>query len=64
MTTEWLGSMEGSSSVVHDRIYVGTEQGGLYCLNISDGAVVWKARIGADSDSTPCTDIAADRAVH
>ena len=38
---------------VDGRIYIGTEQGDLYCLNMSDGSTVWKARIGADSDSTP-----------
>ena len=25
----------------------------LFCLNLADGSTVWKARIGADSDSTP-----------
>jgi outer membrane protein assembly factor BamB len=45
--------MEGSFSTVDDRIYVGTEQGDLYCLNVTDGSTIWKARIGADSDSTP-----------
>ena len=45
--------MEGSFSVVDGRAYVGTEQGDLFCLNLADGSTVWKARIGADSDSTP-----------
>jgi outer membrane protein assembly factor BamB len=45
--------MEGSFSVVDNRAYIGTESGDLYCLNLSDGSTVWKARIGADSDSTP-----------
>ena len=45
--------MEGSFSVVDGRAYIGTEQGDLFCLNLSDGSTVWKARIGADSDSTP-----------
>ena len=39
--------------VVDGRIYIGTEQGDLYCLDMSDGSTIWKARIGADSDSTP-----------
>ena len=51
--TERLGSMEGSFSVVDNRAYIGTEQGDLYCLNLADGKTIWKARIGADSDSTP-----------
>ena len=45
--------MEGSFTIVDGRIYVGTERGDLFCLNLSDGSTVWKARIGADSDSTP-----------
>src|SRR5678815_3758994 len=24
-----------------------------YCLNLADGSTIWKAPIGADSDSTP-----------
>ena len=36
-----------------DECYIGTEQGDLFCLNLADGSTVWKARIGADSDSTP-----------
>jgi len=34
-------------------MYVGTEQGDLYCLNMTDGSTIWKVRIGVDSDSTP-----------
>jgi eukaryotic-like serine/threonine-protein kinase len=45
--------MEGSFSVVDERIYIGTEQGELYCLQLNDGSTIWKAWIGADSDSTP-----------
>jgi outer membrane protein assembly factor BamB len=45
--------MEGSFSVVDGRAYVGTERGDLFCLNLADGSTVWKALIGADSDSTP-----------
>ena len=51
--TERLGSMEGSFSVVAGRIYIGTEQGDLYCLNMTDGSTSGNPRIGADSDSTP-----------
>ena len=51
--TAWLGSMEGSFSAVDGRLYIGTEQGDLYCLGMTDGSIIWKARINADSDSTP-----------
>jgi len=47
------GSVEGGSTIVDGKIYVGTEAGDLYCLNVTDGAVVWKAHIGSDSNSTP-----------
>lgn len=45
--------MEGSLSAAGDQLFIGTEHGDLYCLNKSDGSTIWKARIGADSDSTP-----------
>ncbi len=45
--------MEGSFSAVEGRIYIGTEQGDLYCLEMSDGSTIWKAQINGDSDSTP-----------
>ncbi len=48
-----LGSMEGSLAAVDGRAYIGTEHGDLFCLDMSDGSTIWRARIGADSDSTP-----------
>jgi outer membrane protein assembly factor BamB len=51
--TERFGSMEGSFAAVDGRIYTGTEQGDLFCLDMSNGSTIWRARIGADSDSTP-----------
>ena len=45
--------MEGSFAAVDGRIYTGTEQGDLFCLDMSNGSTIWRARIGADSDSTP-----------
>jgi len=45
--------MEGSFSLVDGRIYIGTEQGDFVLPQSFDGSTIWKARIGADSDSTP-----------
>ena len=48
---EWVTSYPGSRSqptVVDDLIYVGSGMGNLFCLNRSNGAVVWEKRFVED----------------
>lgn len=48
---EWVTTFPGSRSaptIVDDLIYIGTGMGDLYCLNKSDGSLVWSREFTAD----------------
>lgn len=50
---EWMKSYPGSRSaptIVNDLIYVGTGLGNLFCINRSDGKVVWSKDLVKDFD--------------
>ena len=43
--TKHLGATETSPLIVGKRIYVGTYDGDVYCLNSGDGATIWKFHV-------------------
>ncbi|MEZ5071941.1 MAG: PQQ-binding-like beta-propeller repeat protein [Bacteroidales bacterium] len=46
---EWVTSFPGSrsaSTIIDDRVYVGTGMGDLYCLDLADGTLVWHKTFG------------------
>jgi outer membrane protein assembly factor BamB len=48
---EWVKSYPGSRSaptIVDDLIYVGTGLGNLYCINRSDGKIIWSKDLAVD----------------
>jgi outer membrane protein assembly factor BamB len=50
---EWMRSYPGgrdAPTVVDDLIYIGTGMGNLYCVNRTDGKVVWSKELKADFD--------------
>jgi len=46
-------SVDASPAVVGDRVFVGTALGQVVCLNVADGAVVWRAQTGGAVMSSP-----------
>jgi outer membrane protein assembly factor BamB len=41
-----LGASETSPTVVGSRLYIGTAQGNVYCLRVSDGKTLWSYDVG------------------
>jgi outer membrane protein assembly factor BamB len=53
------GAVESSPTVVGDRVYVGSDDGNVYCLNVSTGIRIWNRTIGPQSAqyvSSPAVD--------
>jgi outer membrane protein assembly factor BamB len=49
-TVRWkrnLGASETSPLIVGKRLYIGTTQGDVYCLQASDGKTIWSYHVGA-----------------
>src|SRR5205814_5897520 len=42
-----LGASETSPTIVGSRLYIGTAQGDVYCLNADDGKTLWHYHVGA-----------------
>ncbi len=58
----WGGSgWPGQPAIVGDRIYFGSADSYVYCLNKSDGTVIWKFKTTDSAKSSPC--IVGDRLV-
>ena len=58
----WGGtSWPGQPSVGDDRVYFGSADGNLYCLNTKDGSLIWRFKTEDSLKSTPT--IAGDRMI-
>ena len=44
------GPVRFAPHVVRDRVYFGSDDGFVYCLNAADGSVVWRERAGPSGD--------------
>jgi eukaryotic-like serine/threonine-protein kinase len=53
---ETLGAVRGSVSILGDRIYVGSSDTYLYCLNKNTGDIFWKFKTSGAINSTPALD--------
>ncbi|MBA2340540.1 MAG: PQQ-binding-like beta-propeller repeat protein, partial [Pyrinomonadaceae bacterium] len=51
---QWGGSgWPGQAAVVGERVYFGSADSYVYCLNARDGAVIWKYKTGDSAKSSP-----------
>lgn len=55
------GGWWSTPAVVGDRLYIGGQDGFLYCLNAKSGAEIWKHRVGAPVWSSPA--VVEDRVI-
>ena len=58
-TALWTRKLPGFPAemlALDDRLFVGSNDNFLYCLNASDGEIMWRSRTGADVASTPVVD--------
>ncbi len=47
------GSIKSSPVIYDERLYIGCDDGCLYCLNPGNGELIWKSRTGGEISSTP-----------
>ena len=52
----WLGAAANDIVMLKDRLFVGSNDHFLYCLNAGNGDKVWRTRTGADVVSRPTVD--------
>src|ERR1700738_1845387 len=53
----WGGSgWPGQPAIVGDRVYFGSADSYVYCLNKTDGSLIWKYKTTAGGKSSPCVD--------
>ena len=58
----WGGSgWPGQPAIVGDRVYFGSADSYVYCVNKSDGSVIWKYKTTDSAKSSPC--VVGDRLV-
>jgi outer membrane protein assembly factor BamB len=51
----WGGSgWPGQAAIVGDRVYFGSADSYVYCLNKNDGSVIWKFKTTDSAKSSPC----------
>ncbi len=48
-----LGHIESSPILYNDKLFVGTLDGELYCLNSEDGEIIWQAKVDDSIYSSP-----------
>jgi len=53
LDNDWGGGPRGTPTVDGDRIYALSGTGGLHCLALADGKVIWKASLKALGGSVP-----------
>src|SRR2546430_8983511 len=58
----WGGSgWPGQPAIVGDRVYFGSADSYVYCLNRNDGSVIWKFKTTDSAKSSPC--VVGDRLI-
>jgi len=58
----WVAPLKGTTSspaISSGRVYIGTDDGRLACLNASDGSLIWSAEVDSSVRSSPL--VAGDR---
>ena len=47
-------SVKSSAAIVDGRVYIGSDDGKVYCLELANGNKVWEFNVGKPIESSPC----------